>query len=262
MRPLDLADGVHRCQWIDGRRAFAKIRRRAPLGFFEAEARGLAALAATHAIRVPEVFAVGATGIVLEELGSGRARLQDWEVAGRGLAAVHRSVGASFGAQAAGWCGDSPQDNHHERDGHRFFSERRLLPQARRAFDAHLLDRDDAARVERICARLPDLLPLRPAVLVHGDLWPGNLHSCANGELALVDGAAVHFGWAEGDLAMLTLFGEPPAVFFSTYESEAGTDREWRRRAPLLNLYHLLNHLNLFGTGYLGAVRDALAKHA
>jgi Fructosamine kinase len=96
-------------------------------------------------------------------------------------------------------------------------------------------------------------LPAATPVLIHGDLWMGNLHASASGELALIDGGAVHYGWAECDLAMLTLFGEPPRAFFAAYEDEAHRDSEWRGRARLLNLYHLLNHLNLFGAGYLCA---------
>lgn len=78
---------------------------------------------------------------------------------------------------------------------------------------------------------------------MHGDLWTANLHQCADGDLALIDAAAMRYGWAEADLAMLTLFGEPPAALFSAYEAEAGIDSSWRTRAPLYNLYHLLNHL-------------------
>ena len=73
--------------------------------------------------------------------------------------------------------------------------------------------------------------------------------------------AAVHFGWAEADLAMLTLFGEPPPVFFAAYASESGDGDSWRERAALYNLYHLLNHLNLFGASYLGAVRAVLRRY-
>jgi fructosamine-3-kinase len=68
----------------------------------------------------------------------------------------------------------------------------------------------------------------------------------------------VHYGWAEADLAMLTLFGAPPAAFFAAYEEDAGIDAGWRTRAPIYNLYHLLNHLNLFGAGYLDGVRAVL----
>lgn len=257
----DLPDGIHHVRLADGRQVFAKVRRRAPQGFFAAEARGLAALRGTAAMRVPKVFAVDDHHIALEDLGSGRATPADWERAGRALANLHAVRGARFGFDAPGWCGDSAQDNTGDADGFRFFAERRLLPQMRTAVDAGRLDRDDARRIEALSARLREWLPQRPPMLVHGDLWLGNLHACSDGELALIDGGAVHYGWAEGDLAMLTLFGGPPAAFFAAYEAEAGVRADWREHAPLLNLYHLLNHLNLFGGGYLGAIRGVLGRY-
>lgn len=256
-----LGGGVHRIVVGDGRRAFVKVRRGLPADFFRAEARGLAALAAAP-LRVPEVLAVWDHGIALEDLGNGHAGPAAWERAGRGLAELHRIAGAHFGFAARGWCGDSEQDNTPDADGFRFFAERRLLPQGRRAFERGRLARADLQRLESICARLRQWLPPRPPVLVHGDLWSGNLHACADGELALIDGGAVHYGWAEGDLAMLTLFGAPPAPLFAAYEAAAGIGGDWRERAALLNLYHLLNHLNLFDAGYLDGARAVLARYA
>ena len=258
----DLPDGTHHVRLPDGRSAFTKIRSRAPQGFFAAEARGLAALRSAEALRVPKVFAVAEHCIALEELGNGRAARSDWEQAGTALARMHALRSPRFGFDAPGWCGDNAQDNAWDNDGFHFFAECRLLPQTRSAVEAGRLDHTDARRVESVCTRLRDWLPQRPPVLVHGDLWLGNLHACADGELALIDGGAVHYGWSDGDLAMLTLFGEPPPVFFAAYETHAGVRGEWRERAPLLNLYHLLNHLNLFGGAYLGAIRAVLARFA
>ena len=259
---LELPDGIHRSTLPDGRCTLVKIQRRVLPGFFVAEARGLGLLRSAGALRVPNVFALDEHGIVLEDLGSGKATNDDWQRAGKALARLHAVRSSRFGLDTPGWCGDSAQDNTQETDGFHFFSERRLLPQARRALDAGRLEPSDMRRVENLCSRLRELLPPRPPVLVHGDLWLGNLHACSSGELALIDGGAVHYGWAEGDLAMLTLFGEPSSVFFSAYEAEAGIRSDWRDRAPLLNLYHLLNHLNLFGNGYLGGVRTVLTRYA
>ena len=253
-----LGDGLHRLTLAGGGPVVIKRRRAAPAGFFAMEAHGLALLAAAGGLRVPRSHAVAEDALVVEDLGHGRTDSAAWERAGRGLAHQHRCTAAEFGLDRDGWCGDSAQRNTPMPDGWRFFAECRLLPQARRARNAGLLTAGDMVEVERMCAELPIRIPQQPPALLHGDLWLGNLHACADGELALIDAGAVHYGWAEAELAMLTLFGEPPTAFFDAYQSEAGIGNEWRGRAPLYNLYHLLNHLNLFGVDYLEAVRSAI----
>jgi len=258
---LEGPEGLRHTHGQDGGAVVVKIRHGAPPGFFAAEARGLAALAASRTLRVPEMLAVGEHGIVLEDLGTGRPTDEDWQRAGAAIARMHAMRFDRFGFDAHGWCGDSPQDNTRDVDGHRFFAERRLQRQGARAAASGLLDGSDRRALDRVCDRLADLIPAAPAALVHGDLWTANLHACANGALALIDAGAVHHGWTEADLAMLTLFGEPPSMFFAVYEAESGIDASWRERAPLYNLYHLLNHLNLFGASYLGAVRAVLRRY-
>ena len=255
-------DGLHRLRLADGRAAIAKIRRDAPADFFAAEARGLDALRATRSLRVPQVLDVGCNAIVLEDLGAGDATIAAWRRAGSGLAQLHRAVQTNFGFATDGWCGDRAQDNRQDLDGYAFFAQRRLLAQALHAHSNNLLDSAELRRVDHIASHLADWLPRMPPVLVHGDLWLGNLHACADGELALIDGGAVHHGWAEADLSMLILFGAPPRDFFEAYESSAGIGSEWRGRAPLYNLYHLLNHLNLFGAGYRHDVCAVIDRYA
>ncbi|UTA53885.1 fructosamine kinase family protein [Lysobacter soli] len=232
----------------------------APAEFFTAEATGLATLAGAGAMRVPRVLALEPERLVLEDLGEGTPKEKFWTLAGEGLAAQHALRNARFGFKRDGFCGPTPQANPWTDDGWTFFVEHRLRPQARRALDGGHLVADDVEAVERICSRLHGLIPAQPASLLHGDLWLGNLHCCADGTPALIDAGAVHFGWAESELAMLTLFGSPPDAFWRAYEAAAKPAPDWRERAPVYNLYHLLNHLNLFGGSYLGGVRDVLQR--
>lgn len=232
----------------------------APADFFAAEATGLATLAAAGALRVPRVLALEPERLVLEDLGEGVQKERFWTIAGEGLAAQHAVRNARIGFKRDGYCGPTPQVNAWNDDGCSFFAGQRLLPQARLALENGHLVADDVDAVERVCARLGDLIPEQPASLLHGDLWMGNLHCCADGTPALIDAGAVHFGWAESELAMLTLFGSPPEAFWRAYAAHATLANDWRERAPIYNLYHLLNHVNLFGASYLTGVREVLGR--
>jgi len=234
----------------------------APADFFSAEAAGLATLAGAGALRVPRVLALEPERLVLEDLGEGAAKGTFWTIAGEGLASQHQLRNARFGFKRDGYCGPTPQSNAWTDDGWDFFATHRLRPQARRALEGGHLVADDVDAVERICARLRDLIPAQPASLLHGDLWMGNWHCCGDGAPALIDAGAVHFGWAESELAMLTLFGTPPDAFWRAYEAHSTPASDWRERAPIYNLYHLLNHLNLFGGSYLAGVREVLQRFA
>ncbi|MBN1665608.1 MAG: fructosamine kinase family protein, partial [Anaerolineales bacterium] len=154
----------------------------------------------------------------------------------------------------------TPQPNPWQADGYRFFAEQRLLYQARLARRRNLIEAADLAQVEGLAARLPDLVPEQPAALLHGDLWTGNAASDSAGRPALIDPAA-YYGWAEAELAMTTLFGSFPAEFYAAYEEARPLAPGYRGRFDLYNLYHLLNHVNLFGRGYLGQVQAILRRY-
>lgn len=155
----------------DGARVVVKQRCEVPDDFFQAEARGLAALRNARALRVPEVFEVEDDRIVLEDLGDGPRTPDYWQHAGTGLARQHSVIGTYFGFDHDGYCGDSPQENTPGDDGWRFFAEHRLLPQMRRARNACLVETRDSTAIESICANLRGRVPDMPPILLHGDLW-------------------------------------------------------------------------------------------
>ncbi|WP_210395387.1 fructosamine kinase family protein [Motiliproteus sediminis] len=236
---------------------FIKYRRHPPTGLFQAEAAGLAALAESKAIPVVQVRAVNEQCICLNHLPPRPATAKDWARAGENLARLHQITAPQFGFDGDNYCGDTRQINRRERDGYQFFSQHRLLYQAGMAHRRGLLSSQQVKQLERLCQHLPELIPPQPAALIHGDLWRGNLHS-SGGELVLID-PACHFGWPEAELAMTTLFGNLHANFYEGYQHVSGIDSDWRQRADLYNLYHLLNHLNLFGNSYLPDI-DAIIR--
>ena len=239
---------------VAGVRYFVKVNGAARRSMLEAEAVGLRELAKSGAIRVPSPVATGAAEdaafLVLEWLdlaGGGRDA-----ALGRALAALHRATSPRFGWHRDNTIGTTPQANAWSDDWVAFLRDRRLGPQlALAARDGHgaALRRDG----ERLLAALPALLRGRvPAPsLLHGDLWSGNAARLATGEPVIFD-PAVYFGDREADLAMTELFGGFGADFYAAYREAWPLDAGYPLRRTLYNLYHVLNHANLFGGGYVG----------
>jgi protein-ribulosamine 3-kinase len=213
---------------------------------FAAEAQGLEALR-PH-IRVPRVFDHGVKNgcafIELEHLALEAGG--DYAALGRMLAALHRQTGPRFGWERDNYIGLSPQKNAWCDDWAQFWRERRLRPQLHRAgLRVHL---------EKIDGLLHDHHPA--ASLLHGDLWSGNAGFTKQGPV--VFDPAVHYGDREADLAMTELFGGFPPEFYQGYTDAWPLEAGYEKRKHLYNLYHLLNHLNLFGGGYLAQVKATL----
>lgn len=239
---------------------FLKVNRHTPPDMFEREAEGLDALAAPKAIRVPAALCFGPDFILQEFVEPGPRRSDFWETLGAQLAAMHNHTSPRFGFPHDNYIGSTPQINTWETDGFTFFAEHRLRFQAELARRNGLLDAASCQLLMTLSNRLPDLVPAQPASLIHGDLWSGNIHTGPDGEPVLIDPAA-YYGWAEAELAMMTLFGSPSDSFFRAYESVRSLAPGYEKRFDLYNLYHLLNHLNLFGGSYLGSVRAIVKRY-
>jgi fructosamine-3-kinase len=257
-RALALSDG--------SRRYFAKCNDARAAAMFEAEADGLRALAACGAIRVPDVVATGSAAghsfLVLEHLELGGSG--DGRALGRGLAAMHRCPGPHFGWPRDHYIGATEQRNAPAEDWPRFYATQRLAPQldwARAKGCSRRLYADGMKLAQRAGDFFAGYSP-RPSLL-HGDLWGGNADYLRDGTPVIFD-PAVYWGDREADLAMTELFGGFGGGFMAAYREAWPVDSGYGVRRTLYNLYHILNHFNLFGGGYAaqaeGMVERLLAE--
>ncbi len=258
---------ARRLEVSTGDALFVKSNRASLTGLFEEEARGLAELACEGGPRVPAVHGVITDGdrqlILLEfiERGSkGRGFFADF--ASR-LATLHRSRRA----ERAGFAGDnhigaSPQANGWRETWASFFGEQRILFQVSLAERKGIADAVLRRSAERLVARLPDLLPEPDGGfhLMHGDLWGGNYMVDSAGGAVLID-PAVAYGHREADIAMTELFGGFSRDFYAAYRESWPLDGGYDDRRDIYNLYHLLNHANLFGGSYLSSCRAILRRY-
>ena len=242
-------------------RYFAKTNDAGLAATLAAEADGLVALAGTG-LRVPRPIAQGeADGrafLVLEHLALGRGTDIAFRELGRGLARLHAHHGGAFGWHRDNFIGLTAQSNARHGPWAEFWRRERLAPQldlaARNGYRGAL-----QALGRRVMDVVPQLLAGHaPAPsLLHGDLWSGNAGFLADGAPVVFD-PAVYYGDAEADLAMTELFGGFPASFYEGYREVRPIDDGYPLRRVLYNLYHVLNHLNLFGSGYLRQVEQTL----
>lgn len=249
----------------DGHSVFMKTNAGKGDGFFAAEVAGLNAIAATGAAGTPQILGCGKSFLLLE-LIDGKKRVSNyWETLGHELADMHKADtarymhGGRYGFDSDNYIGESPQINTPHESWITFFRDCRLAPQFRRA--AGYFDSEDFRRITRLMEHLEKFLaePEYPSLL-HGDLWAGNVMTGNDGRAWLID-PAVYVGHAEADIAMTELFGGFPEAFYAAYREAGVLSPDYKERRDLYNLYHLLNHLNLFGGGYLSSVRRIVGKY-
>ncbi len=238
---------------------FLKTNSSVPPDMFAREIEGLAALRISDGPTVPKPYLHGPDFLLMEDLNPAPRRADYWETFGRQLAALHNITGQEFGFIHNNYIGSTSQPNDRAADGSLFFAEYRLLYMARLARDRGFMGAREVQNVVRITQKLPELVPSQPPSLLHGDLWSGNAMTDSIGGPAIIDPAA-HYGWAEAELAMTTLFGSFPGAFYRAYETVRPLEPDYQSRFPIYNLYHLLNHVVIFGRGYLGQVQSILRR--
>jgi len=245
------------------RRYFAKVDEAGRSAMLEAEADGLAALREAGALRVSATVAQGQDAehawLVLEWLDLGALEGPSAAVLGAALARQHRVPQARFGWRRDNFIGATPQENAAADDWAAFWRDRRLAPQlrlaARNRLPSKMIDRGE--RLAADCAGFFRNLAVRPSLL-HGDLWSGN--AAAERGIAVVFDPAVYAGHREADIAMTELFGGFPRDFLAAYFTDWPVEAGYTVRRDLYNLYHVLNHANLFAGAYVGQAADGIGK--
>jgi len=245
-------------------RYFVKLNNAQLIDMFEAEVAGLNQIAASHSIRVPTVICSGISGsqsyLVLQQLDFSHGDASSHQQLGVDLAQMHRYSADQFGWKQDNTIGSTPQHNKQGSDWIAFWRTQRL------AFQLQLARNNGyGGQLQKLGDQLIDSLDYfftgysPQASLLHGDLWSGNYAIDSDGCPVIFD-PAVYFGDREADIAMTELFGGFNSHFYQAYQEAFPLDDGYQARKTLYNLYHVLNHLNLFGGGYLNQAEAMLER--
>ncbi len=240
---------------------FLKTAPASALAMFEAEVDGLRELQKANEIRVPDVIGCGIENgrsyLMLERLDLQPPSRETETRFGRQLARLHRHTEDRFGWYRDNTIGPTPQQNEWSDSWIEFFRERRLGFQIELARKNGYDLSERGALLSEMLPRLFDSYDPEPSLL-HGDLWGGNWGS-VDGQPVIFD-PAVYYGDRESDIAMTMLFGGFGRAFYEAYSAEWPMAQGHEDRLKLYQLYHVLNHLNLFGRSYLGRAELLLAQ--
>jgi fructosamine-3-kinase len=231
---------------------FVKLNRANQVQMFEAESLGLEEMYKTNTITVPKPICYGISNnnsyLVLEYLNLGSGNARGWELMGQKLALLHQAkIEKPFGWHINNTIGSTPQINDWMENWGDFFAEKRIGYQLTLANRRGGNFKNSQEIIEKVRSSLSNHHP-SPSLL-HGDLWSGNAGFNHNGEGTIFD-PACYYGDREVDIAMTELFGGFPATFYDGYNQQWALDQDYSQRKNIYNLYHILNHFNLFGGGY------------
>ena len=252
---------AYRVEMSDGQSLFVKSSPQHQ-DMFVKEANGLRELAKANVLRIPEVILASEELLILEYLPvtTPTQRTQFFEQFGKHFAQLHRHSATQFGFIENNYIGSTLQENLPQTNSWKdFFVEHRLEFQFRLAELNGYNDKEIISLFTKLEKQIDRLIPNdgEPPTLLHGDLWNGNFLCVENNTPALID-PAVYYGHREADLAMTMLFGGFSEAFYASYHETYPLNDEWRRRCELYKLYHLFNHLNLFGEGYYSQIYDTI----
>ena len=228
--------------------------------FFFKEANGLEEMRKTKTVDVAHVICATGHFLLLDFIESTPREESFFEDLAASLSNMHRHTASHFGFFENNFLGATLQLNLHpeNRSWASFFWEKRLLYQCQLAVDNGFIDRSLENTILSLKSSLFDLLgPCQTPSLLHGDLWSGNIMTNGQGRPCLID-PAVYYGDREAEFAMAHLFGGLPPEFYRAYNEYFPLEKQAKERSMFYQLYHLLNHLNLFGTSYLSSLRKAV----
>lgn len=248
-----------------GRKIF--IKSGASSTTYRCEANGLKELTKSREVNTANVLSVGNNYIATEYIKLSNPHNGFFEKFGRQLAKMHRTTARSFGFYEDNFIGDNPQKNlPTEKEAlswSEFYYNKRLLYQYRLAENNGYIDKLTAINFAKLEQQIAELFKgtEESPTLLHGDLWRGNFICNEKGEAILID-PAVYYGHREADLAMTIMFGGFSSEFYNSYNLEYPLAEGWNKRINIYKLYHVMNHLNLFGRGYLNETEAIIAQYA
>ena len=273
---VNKAYGIELSNGVD---IFMKANEKDNVNFFVQEANNLEAISKTNSIGTPEVVALGTDNgedvgysfLLLKYVPEDNKTNLFWENLARSLATMHKAEserflpkdklakGCKFGFLQDNYIGRTKQINTPTKTWIEFFRDNRLLPQFKLA--QKYFENDEIKNFEKLIDKISDFLiePEKPSLL-HGDLWSGNI-LCGKNETPYLIDPACYVGHPEADIAMTELFGGFNPVYYSVYKEEGLLQDDYVSRRDLYNLYHVLNHVNLFGHSYLGAAKAIIKKY-
>lgn len=245
---------------------FLKWHEHSPPRLFQAEADGLKELAKTKTVRVPEPKHVYESAnskfsfFALEWLDLKGDKNKAADKMGEQLAKLHRTTQEKYGWTQLNYVGRLPQYNWQMDSWPEFFWRQRILPQLELAKQKGFISPEMDKKFDLLKQKITSIIPSDvEASLLHGDLWAGNWAVLSSGEPVIYD-PSVYYGHREVDLAMTELFGGFPDIFYDAYHAEWPIDPEYKERKFIYQLYPLMVHMNLFGTGYVSQVEAVLNR--